>query len=686
MEQNAAQNEVLRRATQHLQNLLLRTPGKSPQVAASEAEAIASLAFVDGNPVRDLFITSTPRADSGGCKIGNGNLHVRDAHVSAGRRSPSPTPTIRPKSSKAFFKFGRGSRDKSSAAPGSSSSANKSIPDGISPLFEQCFGPIEPVEEKKPKRKERACDFVSPATVAGPSKAGAQTNFNAQQRPGRTNDQQYRCIVCDQLLSSKGVCKRHLEDQHITPKVYECEECHAYFETKADAKKHCSQCCGDAELSWTAVNLPKKVYACEYTGSYFLSKERYSQHLLVLSEPRGLRPRANLNTKLDAILRHAGKHNDALMPLCGQISQSLFGSHDAWKELLWDPNYLQAKITVLEHATFNDNGTIESTRWSGSAPKRRNTESYLTQLFQAGRMPDENIKPEEMSVCSTPMPVTFIPPSGGAGAISVDAPLRVTSPVPPRSQSRQTVWSHDGTDRSTSASTPRSVPAGEEVMTAELKSKRHLSDESRSYIPARTPPGPPEPPEQYAYHPTDPSLMGHAPQLPPLPAFMTPSTSSVSLPLRKQEGNGMAHMVSGAPHYHPMYQLQPADSNHTLASDTASETSTLAQSYREPEFLDQYAVPIDYKLWQQQLAFQQQQQQQQQQLGVYQYNGGFDYSMPDDASIVASSINTGNTIGVDYVTEIPKMEGYGEMDLSHHGHAGGGTFFLDGEGREEEMR
>lgn len=514
------------------------------------------------------------------------------------------------------------------------------------------------------------------------------SSFSTQQKPSRTYEQ-YRCIVCENELSSKGVCKRHLEEQHITPKVYECEGCHSYFDTKPEAKKHCSQCCGDGELAWISTTLPKKVYACEYTGSYFLSKERYAQHLLVLSEQRGPRPRANLHTKLDAILRYAGKHNEALMPLCGQISQSLFDSPDAWKDLRWDRDYLQAKITVLEHATFHENGTVESTRWSGSAPKRRDTESYLTQLFQAGRLPNHkgdlaHIKPEAMPMCSTPMPVAYTAPSVASGPSSADTPLRATSPTS-RSQSRQTAWSHDCTDLPTSASTPRS---GDEIMTAELKSKRHLSDESRSYIPARTPPGPPEPLEQYQY-PSDPSLMGQAPQLPPLPAFMTPSNSTISLPLRKQEGGGMPPpdqiMVSGGPHYHPMYQLPPANSSHTLTSDAASETSTLAQSYREPEFLDPHsAMPIDYNLWsQQQLAFQQQQQH----MGVYPYGGGFDYNMPDDASIVASSINTGNTI-VDYVTEIPKMEGYSDMDLTGPGH-GHGTFFLDGgedEGRGEEMR
>lgn len=236
-------------------------------------------------------------------------------------------------------------------------------------------------------------------------------------------------------------------------------------------------------------------------------------------------------------------------------------------------------------------------------------------------------------------------------------------------------------DHSTTASTPRSVPAGEEVLTAELKSKRHLSDESRSYIPARTPPGPPEMQEHYQY-PGDPSQLGQAPQLPPLPAFTTPSSSTVSLVLRKQPGSHgmpMTQSLAPAPQYHPLYHLDPASSQHTLSSDAASETSTLAQSYREPESLD--PLPVDYSLWQQQqLAFQNAH-------AVYPYSH-YDYSMPDDASMVASSINTGNTI-VDYVTEIPKMDNYSEMELAHHQAPHVGTFYLPGggeDGCEDQMR
>ena len=128
---------------------------------------------------------------------------------------------------------------------------------------------------------------------------------------------------------------------------------------------------------------------------------------------------------------------------------------------------------------------------------------------------------------------------------------------------------------------------------------------------------------------------------------MTPSNSTISLPLRRQETHGLppTQTMVSAPHYRPLYQMHPAASSHTLTSDVASETSTLAQSYREPELAD--SIPIDYNLWsQQQLAFQAG--------GHPSYPYGFDYSMADDASIDYSlsnpdtreSINSSNGLKV----------------------------------------
>lgn len=556
-----------------------------------------------------------------------------------------------------------------------------------------------PFEEKKPKRKERAHEISPPSSGVGPGQDIPVSTFPSQPKPSRTYEQ-FQCIVCNQELSSKGVCKRHLEDQHVSPRIFECERCHAHFDTKPEAKKHCSQC-GDGQTDWAPRKMSKKVYACEFTGSFFGGQTRYVDHLLTLSEQKQNRPRPNLNEKLAAIIRHWGYREQArVLPLCHDISQNLFGSPDAWSKLQWDEEFLQAKIGTLEHATFYNDGTVESSRWGDSLlQQRRSTEIFLRELLQAGRLPPQSGVPAHSGppptlTCTTTMPP---PPSISSGpSSSVETPRSGMSPMP-RSQSRQTIWSHDGMSQTTTASTPRSVPASDEIMTAELKSKRHLSDESRAYIPSRTPPGPPEPPDHYQYSADQSMMAGQAPQLPELPSFMTPSNSTMSLPLRKVEGSGLPttqsqHMPPPPPQYHTqphqMYPIHhPTNSTHTLASDTASETSTIAQSYREPEFFNPslQGVSSDYLVWsQQQQASQFAYQQPSQPHPVYGYgaagHNNFDYSMADDASLVASSVNTGNTIDVGYVAELPKMESFPDMDLGNHHN---GTFYFPDDGEEE---
>lgn len=71
-------NDKLQKATQHLQLLLLRTPGKRSQDASAEAEAIAQLAFAEANPVRELFVAAAS------CKPENGWQFPKhlDLHIS----------------------------------------------------------------------------------------------------------------------------------------------------------------------------------------------------------------------------------------------------------------------------------------------------------------------------------------------------------------------------------------------------------------------------------------------------------------------------------------------------------------------------------------------------------------------------------------------------------------------------
>ena len=678
MDHHMSSNDGPRRKARQRLEALLRTPGKSAEAAASEAETIVNLAYLVGDPVRDLFLSTNAAQQAGHPQsrqpTSADGERSRTSRPAERTRSVSPAETIRPaaeparpkSSHKSFFKFGRARDKAAAAAERKPASGSTPAQEGVTELFEHIYGPVEP---KKPKRKASQNSSAQSASSSNSSKAPSMTSsFCSAQKPNRLADVvQYTCIVCDAELSSKGVCKRHLMDQHITPQVYECECCHAHFDTKPDAKKHCMQC-GSGDYHYFPTKLAKKVYACEYSGSYFGSLQRYIDFLLPMCERKPERPKRNLNLKLDAIMRYTGQAQ-----LCDSISQRIYGDPECWRTLVWKESYLLNVLSDLEHATFHPDGTMESTKWTGSTPKLHDTELYLIRLMQDGDR--RGLDVEAMLKIKQEPSSTFASSSSRPNPTlsmlhmqnSLDTPHGTASPASiDRSHSRQTMWSQDSVEQATSATTPRSVPASEEVLSAEVKGKRHLSDQSRAYVPARTPPGPPEPPEQYQYKIETP-LPSEVPQLPPLPAFMTPSSSTMSLPLRKPEGHDF---VSGyqtqVPYMNTMYQ--GGHSTFTLASDVESETSTLAQSYHEPELGEN--VPMDYNFYMQQLGYENQ--------PGYGYPN-LAYTMPDDRS----SIATGNTI-VDHVTEISKIDGYAEMPM-YPSHGPGQTFYFEGNEQQQQQ-
>ena len=67
------------------------------------------------------------------------------------------------------------------------------------------------------------------------------TRISAEESPQVSGPRLYSYILCSMTLISKGVCKRNLARQHLFPDVFECEECLACFDVKADAKKHASK-------------------------------------------------------------------------------------------------------------------------------------------------------------------------------------------------------------------------------------------------------------------------------------------------------------------------------------------------------------------------------------------------------------------------------------------------------------
>ena len=648
--------DLHRRANAFLQALLHRAHDRSP---TDIADQITDLAFKHGNPVRELFLVAVATKKTGcpaccypggklasKCDCGSGPM---DGVTSAGGggsggahhpRPPSPADTIRPplahvetvRTKRSFLGFTRAGRDKTGGTGGTTVPASswEDLPD------------LSPLELPSLLRSQDA------ANAAATTQYHPQANpVGVSQNPPRPpNAVQYNCIICEEDFSSKGVCKRHLEDQHISPRVFECESCHVHFRSKPEAKRHCGKC-GKPDLAFFPTKpAAKKIYACEYTGSYFTSLPRYTDHLLKLCEMSDVRPRPSFQLKLNALLCRS-----FLRTHCEDISEQFYGRRDAWTHLTWPDARLFASIEELEHATPYEDGTLESSRWSEPSDRIRNTRHYVTTLFLAGHMaePDAATAPVSFSRPPPPPPQHETVPASItrtgdtatasssvsiAGAASFrlratstrhvepgstaghDPSVRpATATARPSTATRSTMTTHDGLPLATAAS---------QRMLVEMKSKRHLSDQSRFFVPDRDPPGPPDsfeceyqnhldshflseppgpPPYYQTHHP-------HQPQPPPL----------TNLPFRPQNHHHLNPLQPPSyPHHHfaDLYSPGSASSSslHSgssiatgVPSDAASDSSTLAHhSYHDPEPvpaplpLPHHDASSDYSLWARQL-------------------------------------------------------------------------------------
>jgi len=49
----------------------------------------------------------------------------------------------------------------------------------------------------------------------------------------------YNCVFCSTDYTTKGTCKRHLEEIHVAKRYFRCLECSQRFATAPEARKHC---------------------------------------------------------------------------------------------------------------------------------------------------------------------------------------------------------------------------------------------------------------------------------------------------------------------------------------------------------------------------------------------------------------------------------------------------------------
>lgn len=161
---------------------------------------------------------------------------------------------------------------------------------------------------------------------------------------------QYNCIFCSTDLSSRGTCKRHLEDAHVAPTYYRCQRCPGHkFRTKPEAKKHCMQCSGGL-FGWVERKpRPKTLYSSEWTPRVFRTQQHYVEHLLELSAlPRIARPHQSWHLKLRNLLEQP-----QLQSALHEMSLKVWGDGETWREARWEYARVDRAVFDLEHGILD---------------------------------------------------------------------------------------------------------------------------------------------------------------------------------------------------------------------------------------------------------------------------------------------------------------------------------------------
>lgn len=400
----------------------------------------------------------------------------------------------------------------------------------------------------------------------------SKSKENEDSKPSKTPaEMPYRCIVCNEDLSYKGVCKRHLDEQHVTPNVFQCERCNQCFDTKAEAKKHCNRC-GMGNFHWNVVKPPAKtIYASEYTDEWFSSKSMYLEHLLKLSKKGSTRPKASLNRKLRTLLGHP-----SLVEHVIDMSEVTLGLGDAWKRLRWSDTQLQLAIQQLEDAAVvHENGIIT---FEGHTQPALNVRHFLHALISAGTLSDVQSHP------GSPPPQQSDGRHDRRRSSVSTAIRRSTLGVPGMSAANASAAAtlpSSGYALNGTIAAQQSAPTRRHTSSArEMRAKRHRSDLSGSTEATRKAPGPPRTPVGLQYPPA-----AHVQVLDPryggLGSTVLPERPMVDhISQQYAAVNGLASQPQAYDLMSPATTMQPPD------LDSTSSVGTIPQ---EPDM--QYAPP-----------------------------------------------------------------------------------------------
>ena len=160
----------------------------------------------------------------------------------------------------------------------------------------------------------------------------------------------YVCIFqCKPSFTSKTTLKRHLEQQHIARRAFQCKGCFEEFPTKPKAKSHRTRRdCRRPDLGFREITVERALFGCEFTGLCTTCREEYTDSLTCLCEmPLQDRPLPSYRRKLCALLEYPLYHQHLQ-----DVSTRLLGRADAWKDLQWNEEDAMELADKLEHDQF----------------------------------------------------------------------------------------------------------------------------------------------------------------------------------------------------------------------------------------------------------------------------------------------------------------------------------------------
>lgn len=286
--------------------------------------------------------------------------------------------------------------------------------------------------------------------------------------------------MCNDFLSSKGTCCRHIETLHVARKRQKCNGCAAVFDCKAEVKSHLNNCEGGHRGFVTITPPTQKWYASEFTGRLFASQQEYINDLVDSSRRlKGQQPRAQPVRKLYGLLNQPG-----LRPPLEKASRRLYGRVNAWKHFDWDVSTIEQACEQLQR------GLDVYERTDSQALTLHTIDRWLENLLESGQLLADDdshsgSQPPKGHGCKPPpnTPQPNITPFDPTSLSSMLKPaMRVDATVIGyRSSAAPASWTTSGLDPCHGQAGSQNVPS------ATPRDKRPLSDNSRLDIPDRRP-------------------------------------------------------------------------------------------------------------------------------------------------------------------------------------------------------